>query len=262
MQGWISVHRKVTGSWLWEDRPFSFGQSWIDLLLMANHKDKKFPLGQEIIDVQRGSFITSELKLMNRWGWSKSKVRRFLTLLENDSMIVKKSDRKKTTLTICNYSDYQDTETTEEPLKDHKRTIKRPLKDTNNNDNNVNNDNNENNDNTICENLWTLYPKKDGKVAFLKKMPALIKLHTVEQMKRTIERYADHSKGKDNQYILNGGTFVNGRYEDYLDANYKGQSKDTGNPFKNALAKEIEDEQKRNNSTNGGNKDSLPKLLP
>jgi DnaD/phage-associated family protein len=63
-------------------------------------------------------------------------------------MLIKKTDRKKTTLTVVNYCAYQDSEnhkkTTKEPQKNHEETTKRPQKDTNNNDNNVNNENNEN----------------------------------------------------------------------------------------------------------------------
>ena len=140
--GWVSIHRQLQDNWLWEDKPFSYGQAWIDLILLANHAENRFPLGNEIVTVPTGSLITSELKLMDRWGWSKTKVRRFLALLENDSMIVKKTDRKKTTITIVNYSVFQESETTKRPKKDQKKTDERPIKDTNNN---VNNDNNENN---------------------------------------------------------------------------------------------------------------------
>lgn len=141
MQGWVSIHRQLKDHWLWEDKPFSYGQAWIDMLLMANHKEAKVPLGNEVITVERGSFITSEIKLMDKWGWSKTKVRRFLELLENDSMLIKKTDRKKTTLTICNYSCYQVSETDKEPKKNQKKTNKRPIKDTNNNDNTEFNEN-------------------------------------------------------------------------------------------------------------------------
>jgi HD superfamily phosphohydrolase len=55
-------------------------------------------------------------------------------------MIVKKSDSKKTTITIVNYSFYQDKETTEEPQKDHRKTTEEPQKDTNKNDKNDKND--------------------------------------------------------------------------------------------------------------------------
>lgn len=131
--GWIKLYRTITEHWLWEDKPFSKGQAWIDMLLMANHDEKKFLLGNEIVTVERGSFVTSELKLMERWGWSKSKVRNFLKMLEDEQMIIKNSDKKKTTITIVNYSNYQDTETTKEPQKDHEETTKKPQKDTNKN---------------------------------------------------------------------------------------------------------------------------------
>ena len=134
--GWISLHRQIMNSWLWEDKPFAYGQAWTDMLLMANNKAQKFPLGNEIVTVGEGEFITSELKLMERWGWSKSKLRRFLNLLESDEMILKKTDRKKTTITIVNYSKFQNVQTTEKPITDHSKTNGRPIKDTNNNINN------------------------------------------------------------------------------------------------------------------------------
>lgn len=142
MAGWITLHRQIQNHWLWDDKPFSKGQAWVDLLLLASHCDNKFLLGNELVEVERGSFITSELKLMDRWGWSKSKVRNFLDLLQNDGMIIKKTDRKKTTIFIENYDKYQDIQTIKEPQKDHKKTTKEPQKDTINNVNNVNNVNN------------------------------------------------------------------------------------------------------------------------
>ncbi|MBH1941666.1 hypothetical protein I5677_12255 [Mobilitalea sibirica] len=132
MDGWVSIYRELTEGWLWEDKPFSKGQAWIDLIILANYKDAKISLGNEIILVKRGSFITSELKLMERWGWSKTKVRSFLNQLQNDEKIVKKTDRKKTTITLVNYGLYQDIETNKEPKKDHKKTSERPRKDTTN----------------------------------------------------------------------------------------------------------------------------------
>lgn len=143
MSGWIKLHREIKSNWIWQDKPFDRRSAWIDILLSANHKDNKFLLGSELVEVERGSFITSELKLMERWGWSKTKVRKFLELLENDKMITKIADRKKTTLTIVNYDIYQDRETTERPQKDHEETIKKPIKDTNKNDKKEKNEKND-----------------------------------------------------------------------------------------------------------------------
>lgn len=143
MIGWICLSRKILDCYLWDDKPFSKGQAWIDLLLMASHEKKRFLLGNDVVEIDRGSFITSELKLMNRWGWSKSKVRSFLCLLESDKMIDRKTDSKKTTITIVNYGKYQDLQTTERPQKDHGQTAKKPQKDTINNENNENKKNKE-----------------------------------------------------------------------------------------------------------------------
>lgn len=140
-KGWIKLGRKIQEHWIWESqKPFDIRSAWIDLILSANHQDNKFPLGKEMVTVERGSLITSEIKLMDRWGWSKSKVRTFLKLLQNDEMIIKKSDHKKTTIFIVNYDIYQETKTTERPVKNQSKTSARPVRDTNKNVKNVKNE--------------------------------------------------------------------------------------------------------------------------
>ena len=140
LQGYIKLHRKIKECWLWDEKPFDKRSAWIDLLLSASHQDTKFLLGNQLIEIKRGMFVTSELKLMNRWGWSKSKVRAFLKVLQNDSMIEIFTDKKKTTINIVNYDLYQDNETAKGPEKDHKKTTKRPQKDTINNEKNDKNE--------------------------------------------------------------------------------------------------------------------------
>lgn len=39
MSGWIKIHRDILYHEIWSDKPFSKGQAWIDLILMANHSD-------------------------------------------------------------------------------------------------------------------------------------------------------------------------------------------------------------------------------
>ena len=140
--GWIKLYRCITEHWVWKDKPFSKGQAWIDILLLSNHDDSKFVFGNELIDVERGSFITSETKLSDRWGWSRHKVRDFLNLLESDSMLVKKSDAKRTSLKVLNYSVWQNSPTTKGQKKDSCGTAAGQLRDTNKNVKNVKNDKN------------------------------------------------------------------------------------------------------------------------
>lgn len=141
-KGWISINREIQDHWVYDDKPFNRLAAWVDLLLLANHKENKFVLGNELITVERGSFVTSELKLMERWGWSNTKVRSFLKLLENDNMIIKKTDSKKSTITIVNYGVYQDLKSAEKVEEKCKESTKKVREHTNNNDNNDNNVNN------------------------------------------------------------------------------------------------------------------------
>lgn len=114
VEGWLKLYRSIQNHWLWEDKPFSRGQAFIDLLLMANHKDNKILFNGELIEIKRGSRITSLRQLSDAWGWSTTKVKKFLELLEKENMITVKSDNKKTLVTIENYGIYQDVGNAEE----------------------------------------------------------------------------------------------------------------------------------------------------
>lgn len=107
MAGWIKLHRDLSQHWLWGDEQFTRGQAWVDLLLHANHSDKKFSIKNQLIDVKRGQQARSELTLSATWKWSRGKVRRFLKQLENEHMIVQQTTQLTSIITICNYDDFQ-----------------------------------------------------------------------------------------------------------------------------------------------------------
>ena len=201
-KGWVAIYRQVQDHWLWQDKPFSKGQAWIDMLLLANHDDNKFLFGNELIEVKCGSFITSELKLMERWGWSKRKTRSFLDLLQSDGMIVKTSNRKRTAINIVKYEDYAVLRTANEPQADCDRTANEPQADTNNNDNNYNNENNykyiKDIYNEICVSFPRLTVLSDRRKQAIK---ARLKTYTVDDFKLLFEKAeaSDFLKGSNNR---------------------------------------------------------------
>ena len=140
LQGYIKLYRQLLDNPLWDDKPFSRGQAWVDLMLRANHAEGKMLCGSRMVSIPRGSLITSEASLMERWGWSKTKVRGFLKLLESERMIDRNADRNKTTISLRNYSDFQTLQTTKEPQKDREKTAEEPQKNLNKNDKNKKND--------------------------------------------------------------------------------------------------------------------------
>lgn len=130
MQGWVKIHRDLLDNELWSDKPFTKGQAWIDLLLLANHRDKNALLGNCTELVERGSLITSELKLMERWGWGRKKVKLFLNFLESQKMIERNANNKRTAITIVNYGFYQDCDLEEEQQKNSKGIAKEQPRDS------------------------------------------------------------------------------------------------------------------------------------
>ena len=106
--GWIKLYRQLQDCWIWLDKePFDKRSAWVDLLLTANHSDKKILFNGELITVKRGQILTSVRKLSAKWKWSVNKVYRFINLLEDDEMLQKESDKERTLITIVKYDDYQ-----------------------------------------------------------------------------------------------------------------------------------------------------------
>ena len=122
MSGWLKIHRCITTHWLYtEHRVYSKYEAWLDILLTVNFADAQVLIKGKIYKVKRGESILSMESWGKRWNWDKSKVRRFMTLLEKDSMIIVKSDNITTHLTVCKYDSYQDKRISDETHTNNKR---------------------------------------------------------------------------------------------------------------------------------------------
>lgn len=134
MEGWIKIHRKIMDNPLYLSEPFTRMQAWIDLLLLANHKEGFFYVRGNKVVVGRGQVGTSSRTLASRWQWSRGKVERFLKDLENDNQIEPQKNNVITLISICNYDDYQNTEPQTEPQTSRRRATDEPQTDRNKND--------------------------------------------------------------------------------------------------------------------------------
>ena len=105
--GWIKLHRKILDCFIWQDKPYDKARAWIDLLLLAMHRDKKMLIDDEIVIIRRGEFMTSIVKLADRWGWSRNKVMRYIDILESEHMLNTKRTPKGTLVSIIKYDVYQ-----------------------------------------------------------------------------------------------------------------------------------------------------------
>ena len=106
-KGWIKLHRSILENEFYMAKPFSKGQAWIDLLLLAEHKTHKRMWRGNLVEFRRGDVNLSIKQLGIRWGWSHGKVERFLDNLSEQEMIYQNVNRNRTVLTIVKYDDFQ-----------------------------------------------------------------------------------------------------------------------------------------------------------
>lgn len=107
MEGWIKLHRQILDSDLWTDEKFTRGQAWVDLLMIACHKESSFRKRGIKVYLKRGQVGKSLDELSKRWRWSIGKVKRFLLELENETQIIIDNNNVNQIITIVNYNKYQ-----------------------------------------------------------------------------------------------------------------------------------------------------------
>lgn len=226
-EGWILLHRKIQECDIWDnDEPYDWRSAWVDLLLLANHKDVETIFDYKPLTIKRGQYLTSVRKLSRRWGWGKDKTLKYLRLLESLKMISKDSDSRRTLLTIEKYDDYQcDPDTGQTQT----RTVSRQSADTL--PPQTKNEKNEKNK-YICsfDAFWEVYPRKNDKSrAYKCYMSRLKDGYTEDQLLTACKNYAEECKknGTEQKYIKHGATFlsVNEPFLDYL----KGETNGSGN---------------------------------
>lgn len=109
-KGYVCLFRSIQENLLWDnDEPFDRRSAFVDLILLANFKEKEMILhGGKKKTIKRGQFHTSIGNLAQRWKWSKNKVRRYLVLLSELDMVHTVGTARGTTVTIVNYGKFQD----------------------------------------------------------------------------------------------------------------------------------------------------------
>ena len=176
MEGWIRIYRKIQNHWLWKQkRKFSQFEAWISLLFKANHKDTKIMFEGKVIEVKKGSFITSEIKLSDEWNWSRDTVRKFLKILQKEKMISKIATTKYTSISIENWELYQFSQ--QQNRQQNRQQSIQVVDNTLDTDNNDNNDNN----NIYYLSLFNKYKEQISGKNFSEKIKAIGECKKEEQ---------------------------------------------------------------------------------
>lgn len=105
--GWVKLHRTLAYNKLWLSEPFTKGQAWADLLMLAG----------------RGGVVKASYQwLADRWHWCKAKAYRFIMWLKSEGMVefsetqseTVSETASETAFRLINWEKYQHRETASE----------------------------------------------------------------------------------------------------------------------------------------------------
>lgn len=108
--GVFAVSRDIFDHEFFADEPYSEREAWLWLIGNAAWKSCRVRRGKVVADLSRGQVAATVRALADQWGWSKSRVDRFIDRLAEAGMIIADGGTGRsggTVITICNYDTYQ-----------------------------------------------------------------------------------------------------------------------------------------------------------
>ncbi|MDN4609154.1 hypothetical protein [Sporosarcina highlanderae] len=219
--GWIKLHRKIQDNGLYADS--NMLKLWIHCLLKASHKERNQLIGNQMVELKPGEFVTGRESLAEEFNRGVSKAKaispitlwRWLNNFEKWGMLNIKKTTKYSVVTITNWCEHQQ----DEQQVNNKRTTDEQQVNTNKNVKNDKNDKKENivHQDELFEQWWELYANKKGRAKCLPKYRTLLKKYPHEQIMTGTKKYMEHRKGllARNEFCpqqKNPLTFLNGEH--------------------------------------------------
>lgn len=128
MAGTVNISRDLWDDPTFKDAEFSQREAWIWMIAEAAWKPHVRRFGAHEISLQRGQLAASTRFMAKAFGWTESRVRRYLELLKNRRMVQTEIDAGVTVISICKYDTYQngvdktDAPPTRRPTQDRRTT--------------------------------------------------------------------------------------------------------------------------------------------
>lgn len=118
MSGWIKIHRKITESAIWSD-PRKL-KLWMLCLLKASHKEREVLVGNKLVKLDPGQFVTGRDSLAEEFNKGMKKDDRitprclwkWIKLFETANFCSIKSTTKYSVITVIKWSEFQQSSTT------------------------------------------------------------------------------------------------------------------------------------------------------
>ena len=104
---WVKLYRSLMNHEIWTEEPFTRGQAWVDLIMMATFKETDNVYRGNLMKLSAGSIRTSISYLARRWHRSENWVRKTLHILQGMQMVYTVGTARGTLITLENYASFQ-----------------------------------------------------------------------------------------------------------------------------------------------------------
>jgi len=209
--GWYLIHRSWMDNPIFSQKEMCQRAAWIWLIEHACWKPSRVRINGHTVDLERGQLSYSRSYLAQAWGWTESRVWRFINALKTERMIEQASEQAQTIITICNYNKYQDLEKISNGQTNGQQDSDRTATERNKKQGNEGNEVNESKYIDDFANFWSIYPRHVAKQTALKAYTKARRKGTEhEVIIGGARKYAEYVAGKDEEYVKHPSTWLNG----------------------------------------------------
>lgn len=201
---------------------FSEREAFLWLVSEAAWKPRTARAGRVVVDLDRGQLCASVRFIAAAWGWSKSRVDRFLKRLENRDMLTTSSGTGQLVITLCNYDKFQSFRDASGTQAGHDPGHERDTIGTNYKKGKQGKHEEETvvslvqstpkprrNDTSQFDEFWTRYPRKVGKGAAQKAYAKAVKAIAHDDLMFALSRQLAGIEAKDPQFRPHPATWLN-----------------------------------------------------
>ena len=225
MTGSIIVARRIFEDSAFKKEPFSEREAWLWMLMDAAWKDHERRVSDTPMTIKRGQLAGSIRFWATAWGWSKSKVHRYLERLEKRDMVRTECGTGVTVITICKYDKFQNGGTAAGQQRDSSGTNQNKGNKGNKGNSNIIHAQNghgvsaSNGYTDAFERWWSVYPRKVGKGAAFRAFERKRKSYGEDVLFSGLEAQLGNinsqQKGPGQDYRPHPATWLNGeRFND------------------------------------------------
>jgi len=221
LPGWIKLHRQILDSNVFDNSRLL--HVWIWCLLKASHKHHDQIVGQQVVHLKPGQFVSGTERASREMDIPKSTFHSYLKLLQKLGNIEISSGNKFSIVTVARWGDYQG----DDDIPGNKRDANGTQTETNKNVKNGKNikpsrkDERKDEYKVFIEDLfskfWKSYPKHADKQRARKTFEKVFDLKISKakreqrwkNLSKHLETYLTATEGKEKKYIKNPATWLN-----------------------------------------------------